>query len=65
MFEDDNDLQDLLLTVHHCYMHALANTGAVKIIENHSGAAFIKQTVQFVPVQSGPANPAPAPDKTR
>lgn len=40
--EDDNDLQDLILTVHHCYMHTLMNSPAFKIIENHNGVAFIK-----------------------
>jgi len=37
------DLQDLVLTVHHCYMHTIMNSGAYKIIENHLGTAFIKQ----------------------
>lgn len=46
--EDDNDLQDLVLTVHHCYMHSLMNTPAFKIIENHNGVAFVKQQVQIV-----------------
>ena len=40
--EDDAELQDLVLTVHHCYMHALMNTKAFKIIENHNGAGFLK-----------------------
>jgi Serine dehydrogenase proteinase len=40
--EDDQDLQEATLTVHHCYMHSLAVTGAAKIVENHKGAAFIK-----------------------
>lgn len=40
--EDDQTLQDLVLTIHHCYMHALANTPAFKIIENHSGAAMVR-----------------------
>ncbi|HTS34363.1 MAG TPA: hypothetical protein VMH04_01760 [Candidatus Solibacter sp.] len=35
--------QDLVLTVHHCYMHALMNTAAFKIIESHIGSAFVKQ----------------------
>lgn len=42
LLEDDPKLQDLVLTVHHCYMHALMNTPAYKIIENQLGAAFIK-----------------------
>jgi ClpP class serine protease len=40
--EDDADLQDLVLTVHHCYMHVLMNTACFKIIENHLGTAFAK-----------------------
>jgi ClpP class serine protease len=40
--EDDQELQEATLTVHHCYMHSLAVTGAAKIVENHNGAAFIK-----------------------
>lgn len=52
--EDDQELQDLVLTVHHCYMHALMNTNAFKIIENQNGVAFVKQQVQVaVPVQAG------------
>jgi len=43
LLEDDQGLQDLVLTVHHCYTHTLSNTAAFKIIENHNGAAFIKQ----------------------
>lgn len=42
MIEADNHLQDLVLTIHHCYMHTLMNTAAFKIIENHLGTAFIK-----------------------
>ena len=43
LIEDDQQLQDLVLTVHHCYMHSLMNTAAFKMIENHAGAAFVKQ----------------------
>ena len=42
VLEDDSRLQDLVLTVHHCYMHTLGNTPAFKIIENHKGRAFIR-----------------------
>lgn len=35
--EDDNTLQDLVLTVHHAYMHTLAHTNVGKIVENHIG----------------------------
>lgn len=45
LLEDDQELQDLALTVHHCYVHTLSNTPAFKMIENHEGAAFVKQQV--------------------
>lgn len=41
--EDDKILQDLVLTVHHCYMHSLMNTASYKMIENHNGVALVKQ----------------------
>lgn len=40
--EDDQVLQDLVLTVHHSYMHTFASSHAGKIIENHLGAAIIQ-----------------------
>lgn len=33
--EEDNKLQDTVLTIHHTYMHTLSSTPAIKIIENH------------------------------
>lgn len=45
--ESDNKLQDLVLTVHHCYMHTLMNTNAYKVIENHKGIAFVKQQLHL------------------
>ena len=35
--EDDDKLQDLVLTVHHAYMHTISNPIVVKAIENHNG----------------------------
>lgn len=40
--EADNQLQDLVLTTHHAYMHTFAQTAAVKIVENHLGIATIQ-----------------------
>jgi hypothetical protein len=58
LLEDDDKEQDLVLTVHHCYMNALMNTNAFKIIENHNGVAFVKQQVQVaVPTPVFPAPP--------
>jgi ATP-dependent protease ClpP protease subunit len=46
LLEDEPDLQDAVLSVHHACIHTLAGTLAKKIIENHDGKAFI----QFAPV---------------
>lgn len=43
--EDDQELQDFVLTAHHAFMHSFAHTHAVKIIENHLGNAYIEQSV--------------------
>ncbi len=37
------EFQDLVLTIHHSYMHAFANSTAIKIIENQTGNAVIYQ----------------------
>jgi len=44
--EKDDKLQDLILTTHHAFMHTFSNTGAVKIIENHKGVAYIEHLPQ-------------------
>ncbi len=41
--EDDQKLQDLILTTHHAFMHTFSQTAAVKIIENDAGKAYIQQ----------------------
>lgn len=52
--EADDDLQDLILTVHHCFMHALMNTASFKMIENHLGVALVKQQqIQQVLIPAG------------
>jgi hypothetical protein len=63
--EDDQTLQDLTLTIHHCYMHSLSNTLAFKIIENQLGRAMVKiQQVQQMIMQA-PVMGNPAPDQTK
>lgn len=39
--EKDNQIQDLVLSIHHSYMVTLENTNAVKIIENQNRVASI------------------------
>ena len=68
--EDDQDIQDLVLSIFHATTHTFNGTGAVKIIENHNGKAFVKlqQAIQVpmpVPPNSFPMplppNPFPMP----
>jgi hypothetical protein len=35
------DLQERVLTVHHCYIATLGDSDTCKIIENHDGLAFV------------------------
>jgi hypothetical protein len=39
--ETDKDLQDLVLTVHHAYMHTFSQTPVNKIVENQNGVAVM------------------------
>lgn len=49
--ENDQNLQDAVLTTHHMYFHTFSNTAAVKIIENHLGTAYLEnQALQPRPV---------------
>lgn len=42
--ESDHDLQGLILTVHHAYMHTFASSSATKIVENQLGVAYIESS---------------------
>jgi ATP-dependent protease ClpP protease subunit len=48
--QKDAAFQELILTVHHCYMHTLMNSGIYKIIENHLGTGICKN--QSAPTSS-------------
>lgn len=43
--EDDKDLQEAVLTVHHACIATLSATPAIKIVENHTGTSVILQQV--------------------
>lgn len=50
--EDDTTLQDLVLTVHHAYMHTFSMHPATKVTENHLGVATVLMgTMQQFPSQ--------------
>jgi hypothetical protein len=63
--ESDQPLQDAVLSIYHALAHTLGSTGAVKIIENHLGKAYLQmvQTTMMVgtPPQQAPAPPPQAP----
>lgn len=56
--EDDENLQDIVLTVHHAFMHTFGMTHAVKIVENHLGVANI--SMQQVHIQQAIMSQPPA-----
>jgi ATP-dependent protease ClpP protease subunit len=43
--ENNQNLQDAILTTHHAFMHTFLNTHCVKIIENQDGVAYIEQAL--------------------
>lgn len=49
--ESDNELQDLILTVHHSFMHTFTQSLAVKVVENHLGIAFVESLQMQFPSQ--------------
>lgn len=55
--EDSQDLQDAILSVHHCFMHTMSMTRASKIIENERGVAFIKQVADAPSISFGIGGP--------
>ena len=50
--KDNDKIQDLVLTVHHTFMHTFANTPRIKIIANHKGLTMTRNaTTQSQPLQ--------------
>lgn len=65
--EEDGELQDAILSVHHAIQHTFTRTPSAKLVENHHGRAWIRrhqqQQVQLPQLQilPGPAPAAPQP----
>ena len=49
--EDDDQLQETVLNVHHSAMMSFDRSNAVKIVENHLGVAMIRVQQNLVQVQ--------------
>ena len=58
--EDDQVLQDLVLSVHHAVRHTFNDAGTTKLIENHHGRAYLEMTGQVLVQQGQPAPQLPA-----
>lgn len=50
--EDNPDLQDAVLSVHHCFMHTMTNTSAIKVVESHEGKASVRHVAQQMQPQT-------------
>lgn len=58
--EDDQKLQDLVLSVHHAARHTFNDTGTTKLIENHHGRAYLEMLTEVMaPVVMQPQPPVP------
>lgn len=58
--EDDQTLQDLVLSVHHAARHTFNDTGTTKLIENHHGRAYLEILTEVrAPVVMQPQPPVP------
>lgn len=55
--ENNHIFQEAVLSVFHVTMHTFTATGAVKIIENHLGRAFLKIEQQIIIPKSNPTVP--------
>lgn len=58
--EDDKEQQDFILSIYHATTHTMGRSGAVKIIENHRGNAFIDQLQPVMVQQQVQVGPPPA-----
>jgi len=53
--EDDQELQDIVLSVYHAVTHTFSMTNTIKIIENNKGRAFVKSAIPPPPKTSSPS----------
>lgn len=49
--DEDDELQDIVLTIHHCCMILVEKTPISKIVENNIGGCYIRHTQLPVPVK--------------
>jgi hypothetical protein len=54
--EDDQELQEAVLTVHHACVQTLTDTATVKLIENQDGVAFVQNMNVLAPMPFAPGS---------
>ncbi|MBL4602299.1 MAG: hypothetical protein JKY84_06125 [Emcibacteraceae bacterium] len=59
--EDDPELQDRVLSVHHAFMITFGSTSATKIVENQNGIALVRGQNIAPPVPTGAPPPSRKP----
>jgi hypothetical protein len=57
--EENNRIQDCVLTIHHAYMHTFSHSAAYKIVENHAGKAIVFTVPQNIQPPFGIISPTP------
>ena len=57
--EDDQQLQDAVLSVHHATMHTFSRTLASKIVENNLGKAYVRMSGPSAVLRQEPTPPKP------
>ncbi len=50
----DDEYQDLVLTIHHCFMHTFQQSTSIKIIENHNKQRMVQHAQQQIMQQQLP-----------
>lgn len=61
--EDDHELQDAVLSVHHAVQLSFSQTGMSKIVENHHGRSWLQSVAVQLVGPPVPARPLPAPQQ--
>jgi len=49
LLEKDQQLQDLVLTLHHCFVHTTSLPHVLKIVESHNGRAMVRNVPPQMP----------------
>ena len=50
--DEDDELQDIVLTIHHCCMILAERTSATKLVENNIGGCYIRHNQVQIPMKS-------------